>query len=298
MSTPAPRPRRLRHRLQSLWQHAARSDDTPSDTGGSFARPEAVVAWATRDLLRAQSSEEVAGTVAQVIDLLGGMVVPAAEAPAHALPMDVSFGVSEPMLPVAEPGSQALRDLTAHLPALVADARLANDGIIRTAHLSADVATDAATGLDTRATFVRALGRLTDHDAAVVVRLTVPETGTDDDLADAVRAFAGHVRSQLTPGDLAARIEEDEFGVLLKQAGTAGTAVAVSRLQGDWQQSHPDVTLHIGVAPFRDSGTMTLRDAYEALDRELDAADAAAQDDTGAAPDVATNGTAAGPSSP
>src|SRR5690606_26063038 len=184
----------------------------------------------TRDLLRAESSEDVARIVANAIDVLGGSVVPATSDDPNALPLDVSFGMSEPMLPTAPPGSPALDAISRHLPALVADARQANDGIIRTAQLATDVATDPVTGLQTRATFTRELGRLREDDAVVVMRVTVPEPATpedDDGLEDAVREFASHLQAQRGPSDHAARLEEDEFGLLLRQTGIAGTHVAV-----------------------------------------------------------------------
>ncbi len=128
------------------------------------------------------------------------------------------------------------------------------------------------TGLETRATFVRELNRLREHDAVVVVRLTVPEPtpGEDDGLEEVVRSFADHLGDRLHRGDHAARIEEDEFGVLLRGTGAAGTTVEVARLRSGWEDIRPDVALTIGVAPYRDSGTATLRDAYDDLDRQLD----------------------------
>ncbi len=235
-----------------------------------------MVSWATRELLHAESTEEVAGIVARTVDRLGGHVVPAGADDPDALPLDVSFGVSEPMLPTAPVGSAARADLERHLPGLVSDARRAADIVLRTAHLSADVATDSHTGLETRASFVRELHRLRRDDAVVVVRLTVPEPdpGDEDELDEAVTAFAAHLLARLHPGDHAALIEEDEFGVLLRGTGTAGTTVAVARLRSGWEQEHPDITLTVGVAPFRDSGTASLQAAYARLDRELAGDDA------------------------
>ncbi len=259
-----------RDRLRALRERARRSH-TPPDVGAGGADPEATVVWATRALLRAESVEDVAGIVAQVVDQLGGRVVPATEDDPHALPLDVSFGVSEPMLPTADPDSPASAALARHLPTLVADARAAIDTIQRTAHLSATVARDPDTGLETRATFVRELGRMTTDDAVLVVRVSVPESpeGTDDDLHTAMVAFASHLHGRLGSEDHAARLEEDEFGVLLHRPGRAGTQVMVTHLRRDWEGLHPEVPLHVGAAAFETTGTDAMHAAYDDLDRDL-----------------------------
>ena len=273
----------LADRVRSLLSPPAPASRPDPFTGKEITAAD-VVAWATRELLHAESTEEVAGIVARTVDRLGGRVVPAGADDPDALPLDVSFGVSEPMLPTAPAGSTARADLERHLPGLVSDARRAADVVLQTAHLSADVASDPHTGLETRASFVRELHRLRRDDAVVVVRLTVPEPdpGEEDELDDAVVDFAAHLRARLQPGDHAARIEEDEFGVLLRGTGTAGTTVAVARLRSGWEQEHPDIALTVGVAPFRDSGTASLQAAYARLDDQLtsDAPDA----DAGGAP--------------
>lgn len=272
MTTARDRARALRRHARTWFAPPGATTDTTANPGAGPPDPATVVAWATRDLLRAESSEDIARIVANTIDVLGGWVVPAADDDPSALPLDVSFGMSDPMLPTAAPGSAALDALTRHLPGFVADARQANDVLLRTAHLAGDVATDPVTGLQTRATFTRELGRLREDDAVVVLRVTVPEPATpeaDDGLEDAVRDFAAHLHAQRDPADHAARLEEDEFGLLLHQTGIAGTTVAVERLRRSWQATRPDTTLDLGVAHFRESGTATLRAAYEALDAAL-----------------------------
>lgn len=272
MTTARDRARALRRHARTWFAPPGATTEPTTDPRPGTPDPATVIAWATRDLLRAESSEDIARIVANTIDVLGGWVVPATADDPSALPMDVSFGMSEPMLPTAPAGSAALAALTRHLPGFVADARQANDVLLRTAHLATDAATDPVTGLQTRATFTRELGRLRQDDAVVVLRVTVPEPATpeaDDGLEEAVRAFAAHLQAQRDPADHAARLEEDEFGLLLHQTGIAGTTVTVERLRRSWQATRPDTTLDLGVAHFRDSGTATLRAAYEALDAAL-----------------------------
>lgn len=132
----------------------------------------------------------------------------------------------------------------------------------------------APAGLDTRGSFARELARLGDAGAVAVVRVTVPESprGTDDDLHEAMLAFAAHLHGRLVAGDHAAQLEEDEFGVLLRRPGAAACEFATG-LRRAWERLHPQVAVHIGVAAFRGSGTDTLRAAYDALDVELAADD-------------------------
>ena len=79
---------------------------------------------ATRALLRTTSPKQVADVVATLVHDLGGGLVPARLADGGAVQVDVSFGLSEPLLPWAEPVSLAAMRLTAELPCFVEDARL------------------------------------------------------------------------------------------------------------------------------------------------------------------------------
>ncbi|MFN2608564.1 MAG: hypothetical protein ABR511_11850 [Acidimicrobiales bacterium] len=80
--------------------------------------------------LRATSALVASTSAAQVVDILGalvgdlgGTVVPAAAEDPWALPVDLSFGESPPLLPAAEPRSVARLRLEELLPGVVEDAR-------------------------------------------------------------------------------------------------------------------------------------------------------------------------------
>ena len=66
---------------------------------------------------------------------LGGSTIPARQADNRALPIDLSFGDGEPILPVAEPLSLARMHLEQVLPGLVEDARRAVQLLRRSEHL-------------------------------------------------------------------------------------------------------------------------------------------------------------------
>ncbi len=80
---------------------------------------------ATRGLLYITSAREATEILAAAVHRLGGSTVPASQADSWALPIDLSFGDGEPILPVAEPLSLARMQLEQVLPGLVEDARRA-----------------------------------------------------------------------------------------------------------------------------------------------------------------------------
>jgi DNA-binding transcriptional MerR regulator len=80
---------------------------------------------ATRGLLYITSAREATEILVAAVDRLGGSTIPAGQADSWALPIDLSFGDGEPILPVAEPFSLARMQLEQVLPGLVEDARRA-----------------------------------------------------------------------------------------------------------------------------------------------------------------------------
>jgi DNA-binding transcriptional MerR regulator len=85
----------------------------------------AVVHTATRGLLRATTAAEVVDVLLDATRALGGDVVAPVEGDGRALPLDLSFGELDPLLPAADPDSAARLRLEQRLPPLVEDARLA-----------------------------------------------------------------------------------------------------------------------------------------------------------------------------
>jgi DNA-binding transcriptional MerR regulator len=80
---------------------------------------------ATRSLLYITRAREATEILIAAVHRLGGSTVPADRADSWALPIDLSFGDGEPILPVAEPYSLARMQLEQVLPGLVEDARRA-----------------------------------------------------------------------------------------------------------------------------------------------------------------------------
>lgn len=112
----------------------------PSRTGSSPAgdtpaalHGEAVVSWATRGMIEAGRVDELIGILVRATHALGGTVLPARLEDEETLPLDLTLGAGEPLLPAGETGSTARRLLRTHLPGLVADARRAADRLVAAA---------------------------------------------------------------------------------------------------------------------------------------------------------------------
>ena len=77
----------------------------------------------TRSLLRSRDVAAVTAALVAFVEVVGGGVVAADDAPADALPLDLAFGEGPRLLPTADETSVARLRLEQHLPALVDDAR-------------------------------------------------------------------------------------------------------------------------------------------------------------------------------
>jgi PAS domain S-box-containing protein/diguanylate cyclase (GGDEF)-like protein len=245
-----------RHALSTIELRPAPHEQGP---GG------AVVLWATRELLAANTVEELVGVVLRAVHALGGAVLPARLEDEEALPLDLTLGQGEPLVPVAEFGSSAHMLLQRHLPSLVADAREAADRL-RAADRPGG---DAITGLATREELQRLLARLHDDDVIVAVDLHGFRDPALDggDNEEVVRRFATCLREQVRAGDKAARVGEDEFALLLRGAGRAGALEALQRLRLRWGQvrTHPAVSFTAGIAVVSEHDPQVLRHVERAL---------------------------------
>ncbi len=137
----------------------------PSDAG-----LEAVLD-ATHQLLWIETPAEAAAIARSLITVLGGATVPARASTSDALPVDVSFGDGEPLVPVAPPLSVARMLLERHLPAFMVDAQRALELSSKTERLAQDASIDALTGLANRRMLDRLLGRLHADDIVIMVDL-------------------------------------------------------------------------------------------------------------------------------
>lgn len=223
-----------------------------------------------RRLLRVTSPEQAVGELMRFVNLLGGTTAPVFHAAADALPIDISLGVADPMLPQAPPGSVAREDLARLLPPLVEDARYAADQARRLGRLSAKVDTDPLTGLGNRNGLRRARA-VTDTDTVVMLDLDFFKSVNDTfghDAGDRVLVgFSRMLRRHLRATDQAFRFGGEEFLLILSGTTPEGALVLLGDLREVWRQERPlETTFSGGVAAVVDADLLA---ALKAADRAL-----------------------------
>lgn len=210
---------------------------------------------ATRQLLWVTTPAEAADVVRKLITVLGGQTVPARVSTSDALPLDVSFGVQEPLLPSAPTLSVARQLLERHLPSFMLDAQRALELADKTVRLTQDASVDALTGLANRRMLNRLLGRLHLTDILVMVDLDHFKA-VNDTLGhfegDRVLTVLGQtITGALRAGDHAGRYGGEEFLVILSGDGVTDPDPDsfLLRLRLKWEASRPHpVTFSAGVA--------------------------------------------------
>jgi hypothetical protein len=126
---------------------------------------------ATRSLLRVRVGGDARRVAEQLVRDLGGGLAPVGTDDPYVLPIDLSFGDGEPLLPAAPPGSAARALLERHLPSFLLDARHVLELSGRNERLAESASTDLLTGLPNRRMLDRALGRLSADDTVIMLDL-------------------------------------------------------------------------------------------------------------------------------
>lgn len=212
------------------------------------------VLTATRDLLWIETSEDARTAALRLVDELGGIVVAPDAAGAAALPIDLSFGVGDPVVPSAAVDSVARLLLSRHLPGFVRDANRAVELAARTERLARDADVDALTGLANRRVMGRALGRLRTGD--IVMMLDLDDFKLLNDRSghlqgdEVLRALGRVISETVRARDLAGRFGGEEFLILLDApTDDAGVESFLARLLVAWGQRRPHpVTFSVGIA--------------------------------------------------
>lgn len=237
--------------------------DPPVRVGGDDV-PRALLE-ATRALLWLEGPDEASRLAADLVHALGGDLVPARQAGPEALPVDVSFGAEEPMLPTAPRGA-VRRRLERHLPGFVRDAHRAIELADRAIRLAEEAWLDPLTGVANRRLLGRRLGRLRPEDTVVVIDLDhfkeVNDTLGHEAGDEVLRALGGALTASARATDTVGRYGGEEFVVVL----TGQAEPFLRRFQAEWQARRPrPVTFSAGVAP----GAPRTRAALQAADRAL-----------------------------
>jgi diguanylate cyclase (GGDEF)-like protein len=241
---------------------------------------------ATRALLAARTPQDVAAIVATLVRDLGGGLVPARLAQSDTtVQLDVSFGLSEPLLPWADPVSVAWMRLSRVLPGVVVDARSVLDRLQGDARRFEEAERDSLTGLLTRRAWMRRLSAAGRGDAVCLIDLDHFKA-TNDRAGHAagdevLRAIGGLVLRVFRTDDACGRYGGDELACVAVDMPAEALAARADQLRSYWQQQRPavgaGVGLSVGVA---EVGDRTPRLALEAADRALYRAKAQGRDAT------------------
>ena len=206
----------------------------------------------TRALLRVEAAEQAVGVLMDTVTALGGSTVPAARGSAEALPIDISLGLADPVLPTALLDSRAHALLSSLLPSLVEDARVAARRVERLSSLSEEADTDPLTGLSNRRG-LRTARRLVDTDCVVMLDLDLFKEVNDTHGHDAgdrlLVAFSRAARQHLRSTDLVFRLGGDEFLIVLPGTTEQGAEKAIRELRRHWEDERPfPTTFSAGIA--------------------------------------------------
>jgi diguanylate cyclase (GGDEF)-like protein len=223
---------------------------------------------ATRSLFRLRTGGSARLVAEHLIRALGGALVPAGTDGPDVIPVDVSFGDGQPLLPAAAPGSAARALIERHLTTFLLDARLVLQLSGQNEQLAESASTDLLTGLPNRRMLERALGRLSADDTVIMLDLDHFKQVNDTfghAAGDAVLRVFGDVLSGTVRGrDTVGRFGGEEFMVILP--ATAGADAFLSRLRAEWLAKRPfSVTFSAGIAASTGDPDETVRLADEAL---------------------------------
>jgi hypothetical protein len=131
-------------------------------------------------LLRISTAAEARHVGEELVRGLGGDFVTARNESGSAIPVDVSFGDGEPLLPAAPIDSAARSLIERYLPPYLLDASHALELSMRGERLAESASTDALTGLPNRRMIDRALGRLAGGDTVIILDLDHFKAVNDD----------------------------------------------------------------------------------------------------------------------
>lgn len=122
---------------------------------------------AQRRLLGMRRREEATDVLVEVVRALGGRVVPADLRPLDAIPLDLTFGERETLVPAAAPGTPVRGRLERLMPALVEQARGMVNLLDAAGRLDPHGSLDLLTGLQSRDRLGRVLERALAGDRLV-----------------------------------------------------------------------------------------------------------------------------------
>jgi diguanylate cyclase len=207
---------------------------------------------ATRSLLHVRDALEAQQVVLTLCRALGAEVATAEAGVPDSVPMDISLGEDESLLPVTgDPRVRAL--LMRYLAPAVQDARSAVERG-RTAERLLEMATmDVLTGVWGRQSLMLAINQARPGDGVALIDLdkfksvndTFGHEAGDKTLSD----FAAHLRGAVRDRDIVGRYGGEEFVVLFPETTLADACAVLHRLRESWRvSSFLQITFSAGVS--------------------------------------------------
>ena len=241
--------------------------DTETPAEPHYQVPRAVYE-ATRSLLRVRTGGDARRIAEHLVRELGGRLVAAETDDPDALPVDVSFGDGEPLLPAAPRGSAARALLERHMAPFHLDARHVLQLSGRNERLAESASTDLLTDLPNRRMLNRALGRLSADDTVIMLDLDHFKQVNDNfghAAGDEVlRVFGRVLRGTVRGRDTVGRLGGDEFLIVLGPPEAAD--VLLQRLHAEWLTERPfPVTFSAGITASAGDPDETVSLADQAL---------------------------------
>ncbi|WP_148574709.1 GGDEF domain-containing protein [Nocardioides caldifontis] len=242
---------------------AVPAQTVPSPVERRELHPANVALRTARALLRAEDRDQVVEVLHAAVAALGGVVVPAGEAPdipSGPVTVDVSLGRGRPLHVVpALPTEETRARLEQHLPALVDDARVAAARCDLLEQESRSASTDPLTGVASR----RAIGPRLDGAVPgdVVCLLDLDHFKALNDREghaagdQALLRFATLLRAGLRKEDFVGRYGGDEFVVVMSDVPSSVAADRLQELVRLWAESNGGtLTVSAGIAVVGASG--------------------------------------------
>jgi diguanylate cyclase (GGDEF)-like protein len=209
---------------------------------------------ATRAILRAPDAASAQRELVALCSDLGIALVSGDDDGDHegALPIDLSLGEGEPLVPVdADPRQRRL--IERYVVPAVSDARVVVERSRRTAHLAQRASVDALTGVWSRGSLMHAVTGAAVGDSLALIDLDHFKTVNDTwghSAGDAVlSSFARHLSGALRGSDVVGRYGGEEFVVLLPSTSHGNACATLARLKDSWASVRlHDVTFSGGIA--------------------------------------------------
>jgi len=226
---------------------------------------------ATRQLLWIETPAAAADVAKRLIAAFGGETVSARASTSDALPVDVSFGSCEPLLPFAPAYSVARLLIERHLPSFMLDAQRALELFDMTVRLAEDASVDVLTGLANRRMLNRLLRRLSTNDIVILVDLdhfkAVNDTLGHPEGDRVLKVLGRTITATMRARDRAGRYGGEEFVIILGDC-QGDPSSFFERLRREWEIARPHpITFSAGVAPAAPDPARALLAADRALYR-------------------------------